>query len=211
MTPADVYRGNLLWIALRFTVAATAFLIVATLLGAILSPWGVLAIPAAVFGALALTAPLTAYVATQEDDHKFPLIMRFLTLPMFLFSATFFPLSQLPALLQPIAWILPLYHSVSLCRDATTGTLAAGGWLAGRRPRGDPECVRRGGLPVGHAHLHAEVGGMSVADRHPTSELPVPATPGVDAAPARRVDVAAAPAARAQPSAVAACGSSSSR
>jgi lipooligosaccharide transport system permease protein len=130
MTPADVYRGNLLWIVLRFTVAATAFLIVATLLGAILSPWAVLAIPAAVFGALALTAPLTAYVATQEDDHKFPLIMRFLTLPMFLFSATFFPLSQLPALLQPVAWILPLYHSVSLCRDATTGTLAAGGWWA---------------------------------------------------------------------------------
>ena len=130
MTPADVYRGNLVWIALRFTVTATAFLIVATLLGAILSPWAVLAIPAAVFGALALTAPLTAYVATQDDDHKFPLIMRFLSLPMFLFSATFFPLSQLPVLLQPIAWIMPLYHSVSLCRDATTGTLAAGGWWA---------------------------------------------------------------------------------
>jgi lipooligosaccharide transport system permease protein len=130
MSPADVYRGNLLWIVIRFTVASTAFLVVATLFGAILSPWAVLAIPAAVLGAAALAAPLTAYVATQEDDHKFPLIMRFLTLPMFLFSATFFPLSQLPTWLQPVAWVLPLYHSVSLCRDATTGTLAPGGWFA---------------------------------------------------------------------------------
>jgi lipooligosaccharide transport system permease protein len=129
MRPVDVYRGNLLWIAMRYTFSATCFAAVAALLGAFLSPWAVLAIPAAVLGALALAAPLTAFVATQEDDHSFPLIMRFLTLPMFLFSATFFPLSQLPALLRPLAWVLPLYHSVSLCRDATTGTLAAGGWL----------------------------------------------------------------------------------
>ncbi len=129
MTPDDIYQGNLAWIAIRFTVTATCFLIVATVLGAILSPWAVLAIPAAVLGAVALAAPLTAYVATQEDDHAFPLIMRFLTLPMFLFSGTFFPLSQLPAFLRPVAWALPLWHSVELCRDATTGSLATGGWL----------------------------------------------------------------------------------
>jgi lipooligosaccharide transport system permease protein len=56
--------------------------------------------------------------------------MRFLTLPMFLFSATFFPLSQLPAGLRPLAWISPLWHGVELCRDATTGSLGAGGWAA---------------------------------------------------------------------------------
>ena len=89
-----------------------------------------LAIPAAVLGCRRPGRALTAFVATQEDDHSFALIMRFLTLPMFLFSGTFFPLSQLPALLRPIAWVLPLWHSVELCRDATTGTLGAGGWLA---------------------------------------------------------------------------------
>ncbi len=128
LSPADVYTGNVLWIALRFTVTAAAFLVVSAVLGAILSWWGVLAVPAAVLGAVALAAPLVAYVATQEDDHRFPIIMRFLTLPMFLFSGTFFPLSQLPALLRPVAWVLPLWHSVELCRDATTGRLAAGGW-----------------------------------------------------------------------------------
>ncbi len=128
MTPADIYQGNLAWTAIRFSVTAAAFLLVATVLGAILSFWAVLAIPAAVLGAVALAAPLTAWVATQADEHAFPIIMRFLTLPMFLFSGTFFPLSQLPALLRPVAWVLPLWHSVELCRDATTGSLAPGAW-----------------------------------------------------------------------------------
>jgi lipooligosaccharide transport system permease protein len=128
MQPAHVFTGTVVWIGIRLTLTATAFLIVATAVGAILSPLAVLAIPAAVLGALALAAPLTAFSATQETDHRFPLVLRFLTLPMFLFSATFFPLSQLPALLRPLAWVSPLWHGVELCRDATTGTLGAGGW-----------------------------------------------------------------------------------
>ncbi len=110
-------------------MTATSFLIVATRSAPSSRRWAVLAVPAAVLGALALAAPLMAYVATQESDNQFPLIMRFLTLPMFLFSGTFFPLSQLPAVLRVIAWVMPLWHSVELCRDATTGSLGVGGWL----------------------------------------------------------------------------------
>ncbi len=127
MRPSEIYSGIIVWLSLRLTVGATAFLVVATLLGAVLSPWAVLAIPAAVLGAVALAAPLAAYSATQETDHRFPLVLRFLTLPMFLFSATFFPLDQLPVWLRPLAWISPLWHSVELCRDATTGTLGPAG------------------------------------------------------------------------------------
>jgi len=127
MRPVDVYLGNLIWIAIRFSLSSICFLIVATLLGAVLSPWGVLAIPAAVLCALALAAPLTAFTATQETDKSFPLIMRFLTLPMFLFSGTFFPITQLPAVLQPLAWLSPLWHGVVLCRSATTGQLPPAG------------------------------------------------------------------------------------
>jgi lipooligosaccharide transport system permease protein len=129
MTPGDVYIGNLAWIAIRLAMTATSFLIVATLLGAVVSPWGVLAIPAAVLGALSFSSILTAFAATQETDHNFALILRFLMLPMFLFSGTFFPVSQLPAVLRPFAWISPLWHSVELCRDATTGTVGPGGAL----------------------------------------------------------------------------------
>ena len=128
MRPADVYVGNLVWIAMRLSVSSTAFLIVATAIGAVLSPWAVLAVPAAVLCAVSVAALLSAFSATQETDHSFPLVMRFLTLPMFLFSATFFPLDQLPVYLRPLAWISPLWHGVELCRDATTGTLGSAGW-----------------------------------------------------------------------------------
>src|SRR5262249_12863381 len=98
-----------------------------TALGAGLAPWAVLALPAAAAGAVAVSAPLSAFSITQETDERFPLVMRFLTLPMFLFSATFFPLSQLPSWLQPLAVLSPLWHSVELCRSATTGQWGPGG------------------------------------------------------------------------------------
>jgi lipooligosaccharide transport system permease protein len=48
---------------------------------------------------------------------------------MFLFSGTFFPISQLPAALQPIAWVTPLWHGVSLCRDLALGRGSAAAML----------------------------------------------------------------------------------
>jgi lipooligosaccharide transport system permease protein len=58
----------------------------------------------------------------QDSDLPFALIMRLGVFPLFLFSATFFPLSQLPDWLQPLAVLSPLWHAVVLCRMATTGT-----------------------------------------------------------------------------------------
>jgi lipooligosaccharide transport system permease protein len=42
---------------------------------------------------------------------------------MFLFSGTFFPISQLPGWLEPVAWFTPLWHGVELCRSLATGDL----------------------------------------------------------------------------------------
>ena len=55
---------------------------------------------------------------------SFTLVMRIAVLPMFLFSGTFFPIDQLPDGLQPLARITPLWHTVELCRGATTGSLS---------------------------------------------------------------------------------------
>jgi lipooligosaccharide transport system permease protein len=129
MTAKDIYVGNLLAIAIRFFASAAVFLVAAVIFGAVLSPFAVFAIPAAAAGAVAVAAPLTAFAATQDTDERFPLVMRFLTLPMFLFSATFFPLSQLPTWLQPFAVLSPLWHAVELCRSATTGQWGPGGPL----------------------------------------------------------------------------------
>jgi lipooligosaccharide transport system permease protein len=126
---ADVMLGHLGWMAIRLSVAGAAFLLVAAVLGALASPLAILALPAAVLTGLAFAAPLTAFAATQETDHKFALVMRFFVLPLFLFSGTFFPISQLPTWMQVVAWASPLWHGVVLCRSATTGMLPDGGWL----------------------------------------------------------------------------------
>lgn len=121
LTPAQILAGELCWSSIRVALSATIFLLVAGVLGALASPWAVLAVPAAVLTALAFSAPISAFSATQESDTRFPLVMRFVILPLFLFSGTFFPLSDLPAWIQAAMWLSPLWHGVELCRAATTG------------------------------------------------------------------------------------------
>jgi lipooligosaccharide transport system permease protein len=118
----QLYCGFVLWVALRSMLSAAAFLLVAALLGAVPSAWGVLAIPAAGLCSAVFSAALAAYTITQDSDLSFPMIMRLGVLPLFLFSGTFFPISQLPSGLRPFAVFSPLWHGVELARDATTGS-----------------------------------------------------------------------------------------
>jgi lipooligosaccharide transport system permease protein len=126
LRPSDVYGGFIAWQATLTALQAVPFLAVAAILGGVPSPWGVLAIGAAVLCGLAFMAPLVAYTATRDDDSTFPVIMRLIVLPLFLFSGTFFPLDQLPGALRPIAWVSPLWHAVELARGATTGSIGLG-------------------------------------------------------------------------------------
>jgi lipooligosaccharide transport system permease protein len=117
----DIVHGHLGWVAIRLTVASSIFLGVLGAFGVVDSPWGVLAIPAGVLTGLAFAAPISAFAATRENDSAFASLMRFGILPMFLFSGTFFPIDQLPAGLQPVATITPLWHGVELCRNLCLG------------------------------------------------------------------------------------------
>jgi lipooligosaccharide transport system permease protein len=124
LAAGDVYVGYLVWQALRLTLNAVVFLIVASLLGAVTSPLGVLAVPFAVLTGVAIAAPLMAFSATQDEESSFPLVLRLGIMPLFLFSGTFFAVEQLPAAVQPLVWLSPLWHGIELCRAATTGRLA---------------------------------------------------------------------------------------
>jgi lipooligosaccharide transport system permease protein len=125
VSPAQVYLGYLGWLGARLTLNATLFVTVAAALGAVPSPWGVLAVPGAALGGLAFASLITAYSAAQDSDLSFTVVFRLVVMPMFLFSGTFFPLEQLPDWLEPLAKIPPLWHAVEVCRGATTGTLEA--------------------------------------------------------------------------------------
>jgi lipooligosaccharide transport system permease protein len=128
-TPAgirDIVVGHLLYVAFRVGTAAALFLGVLVLFGAAASPLVVLAVPAAVLTGLAFAAPITAFAARLENDTGFAALQRFLILPMFLFSGTFFPVSQLPAFFEWIAYLTPLWHGVALSRGLALGTLEGG-------------------------------------------------------------------------------------
>jgi lipooligosaccharide transport system permease protein len=121
ITPRDIALGNLAWVMIRLTTIAVVFTAVIVLFGAAVSAGIVLAIPAAVLTGMAFAGPIAAFAATQRTPEKFNAIFRFGITPLFLFSGTFFPVSTLPAVLQPIVWLSPLWHGVELCRAFALG------------------------------------------------------------------------------------------
>jgi lipooligosaccharide transport system permease protein len=137
-TPAgvrDILVGHLLYVAFRVGTSAALFLGVLVLFGAAASPLVVLALPAALLTGLAFAAPITAFAARLENDTGFAALQRFLILPMFLFSGTFFPVTQLPEVLRWVAYATPLWHGVALARGLALGT-----------PEGGPALVHVGYL-----------------------------------------------------------------
>jgi lipooligosaccharide transport system permease protein len=130
VSPRDIVVGNLVWIALRLTMIAAIFTVVMALFGATASPLIVLGIPAAVLTGMAFAAPIAAFSATQRTPEKFNAVFRFGITPLFLFSGTFFPVSNLPAAIQPLAWLSPLWHGVELSRGLAFGTIGEAPGLA---------------------------------------------------------------------------------
>ena len=124
---AELVLGAMGWSAIRMFAAATIFATVAAVGGAIDSPLAVLVPFAALLCGLAFNAPIAAFTSSkflaEGDDGWFAALNRFVVIPMFLFAGVFFPVSQLPAWLEPVAWATPLWHGVTLCRDLATGTV----------------------------------------------------------------------------------------
>lgn len=130
LRPADVFHGHVLFVTLRLTMNSAIFLAVAAAMGGVASGWAVAALPVAVLTGLAFAIPVEAWAITRTKDSSFPMIFRFGMIPLYLFSGTFFPVTQLPGWLQPVAYVTPLWHGVALCRALSLGTATLGGALA---------------------------------------------------------------------------------
>jgi lipooligosaccharide transport system permease protein len=120
----DVARGELTWSLLRGGVYAAVFLLVMVAMGLVRSWWAVLALPAALLIGLAfggICMALTTYMRSWQDFDYVTLGQ----LPLFLFSATFFPLSAFPGWIAAIVQCTPLYRSVVLIRELTTGSITS--------------------------------------------------------------------------------------
>jgi lipooligosaccharide transport system permease protein len=126
LRPADLFHGHLLFTTMRLVMNCAVFMVVMVAFGAAKSPWVLAALPVAVLTGLAFAAPIEAWAITVLKDTSFALIFRFGLIPLFLFSGTFFPVSQLPGWAQPIAYATPLWHGVALCRSLSLGTATIG-------------------------------------------------------------------------------------
>ena len=148
--PTDVAVGETAWAQFRGLLYATGFIVTAAALGLLHSWWAVLALPAALvvgFGFAGAGIGAATFMRTWQDFEMVQIVL----LPMFLFSATFFPLSVYPGALQWVVRCSPLYHAIELIRALTLGTVApvnllsaaylvvlgfAGMWVARRRMAG---------------------------------------------------------------------------
>jgi lipooligosaccharide transport system permease protein len=119
----SIVFGELAWSAFRIGTLTSVFLVVLFLFGIPRTPMAILAVPFAVLVGLAFSSCLIAFTATQKNDVGFSALFRFVINPLFLFSGTFFPLTQLPDFAVAIAWATPLFHGVELIRGAILDTL----------------------------------------------------------------------------------------
>ena len=122
MSPRDIAIGEIGWALFRGALYATAFVVVMAVMGLTRSWWAIGAVGGAIligfaFGAAGLAA--TTYMRSWQDFD----LVQLVTMPMFLFSATFYPLDVYPPLLQQLARISPLYHGTELLRGLTLGIL----------------------------------------------------------------------------------------
>jgi lipooligosaccharide transport system permease protein len=125
MRSGDVALGEISWALLRGALYAVAFLIVMAAMGLVQSWWALAALPAAVLTGFAFAAAgmaCTTYMRSWQDFE----FIQLATLPMFLFSTTFYPLSVYPRGIQYVVEITPLYQSVDLLRGLTLGLAGPG-------------------------------------------------------------------------------------
>jgi lipooligosaccharide transport system permease protein len=122
--PKDVAVGETMWAVVRALLYSAAFLVVIALLGLVDSWWALLALPACFVIGFGFAGAGIAAVTWMRNWKDFDII-QLVMLPMFMFSATFYPISVYPEALEWVVRVLPLYHGIELIRALTTGAVGA--------------------------------------------------------------------------------------
>jgi lipooligosaccharide transport system permease protein len=126
LEPTDILFGHVLFMAARIAMSAAAFILVMIALGAARSWLVLLTLPAATLTGLAFATPVAAWAVTLDEPSRVVGLFKWVVMPMYLFSGTFFAVSQLPDWLQPVVMVTPLWHGVDLCRTLSLGTATWG-------------------------------------------------------------------------------------
>jgi len=122
LTPEQIAAGHIMAVTLRFLLQSSIYFAAVALFGASPGGWGWVCVLVATLAGLSFGLPLMAYSASiTEDKGQFALVMRFIVMPLFLFSGTFFPLETLPPAVRWIGWISPIWHGTQLGRVVSYG------------------------------------------------------------------------------------------
>jgi lipooligosaccharide transport system permease protein len=121
----EIAIGEMLWALMRAALYAFAMFVIMLIFGLILSPWGLLIVPAALLTAAAFAAAGLAGTSYLRTVNDFDVPMGLIVMPMFLFSGTFFPIDVYPLPIQVFMQATPLYHAINLIRGLSTGIV---GW-----------------------------------------------------------------------------------
>lgn len=128
MRPDEIALGEVGWALIRGGIYALAFMVVMLAMGLVHSAWAVLDVPCALLIGFAFAGAGMAATTYMRSWQHFEFVM-LTTLPMFLFSTTFYPLGVYPRAVQVIVECTPLYQGVVLLRGLTFGVLGPGlGW-----------------------------------------------------------------------------------
>jgi lipooligosaccharide transport system permease protein len=118
----EIIIAEIVWSATKATGAAVVMVAVLGIFGYVRFPSGLLLIPTAFLGGLSFGAVGLFFTGIVPSIEMFNLPIFLFVTPMFLFSGTFFPVSNLPVWAQPLALVFPLYHLVELARRFALGT-----------------------------------------------------------------------------------------
>lgn len=127
LEPAELYLGHLIFVLFRLATSALAFAVVAWSFNALPGDRLPAVVGAAMLTGLAFAAPVAAWAVSVERTALLTGLFRFVVMPLYMFSGTFFSPAQLPAWLRTIVAATPLYHGVQLCRSLALGTATVAG------------------------------------------------------------------------------------
>jgi lipooligosaccharide transport system permease protein len=119
----EIAIGEMLWALMRAALYAFAMFVIMLVFGLILSPWGLLIVPAALLTAAAFAAAGLAGTSYLRTVNDFDVPMGLIVMPMFLFSGTFFPTAVYPWFIQVFLQLTPLYHAINLIRGLSIGVV----------------------------------------------------------------------------------------
>jgi lipooligosaccharide transport system permease protein len=125
LSPEQVMAGHMLYVAFRVLTSSAAFVLVMAGFGLVSGARGIAVLTAATLTGLAFATPAAAWSVGVRGERQIDTVFRMLIMPLYMFSGTFFAVSELPAPIRVLVEALPLAQGVTLCRSLALGTAGA--------------------------------------------------------------------------------------